>query len=86
MFKTNYVYYQTPGSGAHTFNPALASVILSRRKSIDGADLMTNNKAISPAVADVLKLGSNSSSSNLVKSRSLPCVDSWGMLSVYKLL
>lgn len=63
----------TPGTGAQTFNPQLASVILSRRKSIDGADIMTNRRRTTP----VFFIEGPVSSKKLVKSRSLPCIDSW---------
>jgi hypothetical protein len=65
--------------GSKTFSPHLASVILSRRKSIDGADLV-QSRTPSP-VLDATKLFSDqqahASATRLTRSRSLPCISSW---------
>lgn len=66
-------------SGSKTFAPHLASVILSRRKSIDGADIMKSRTQHSAPVADPSQL--MGSTPRLVRARSLPNISSWGMSS-----
>jgi hypothetical protein len=62
--------------GSKTFVPHLASVILSRRKSIDGADVMRYRKP-APVIDDATKLIAKTP--QLVRARSLPCISSWDL-------
>eukprot|EP00026_Physarum_polycephalum_P004383 Phypoly_transcript_04401.p1 GENE.Phypoly_transcript_04401~~Phypoly_transcript_04401.p1 ORF type:complete len:543 (+),score=73.34 Phypoly_transcript_04401:306-1934(+) len=68
------IHHVTP-VGSKTFAPHLASVILSRRKSIDGADMMKNKHAPSSPVANASQL--LAPTPRLVRARSLPCLASW---------
>lgn len=59
-----------------TFNPNLASVVMSRRRSIDGADIMKNGTNC-PVTSGEKLMSQQQRGKSFVKSRSLPCIASW---------
>lgn len=67
------------GAKTTTFSPHLASVIMSRRKSIDGADLL-RSRTPSPVLDASMLIRDQQLAANatrLTRSRSLPCISSW---------